>query len=370
MKIGLITYHSAYNFGSGLQALATQNTLEKLGFQVDVINYRMRNQKDYYQKLYRTNYGIKTFVKDSLMFPVSEGRKKRAEAFEKFIGTYFHLTAEMEDPEDVIASFDDYPTVVSGSDQIWNYHSNELRDQPRIFASPYLLRGYKGKKVSYASSIGNMTDSELNEIVDDIRSFDYVSLREKSSCGKLKEMYGIEAVNVPDPTFLLGKGEWIRLLGLKPHDEQDYILYYSLGGIKDQIARMKQLGKMAKKMDCKVKIVTPFSYIPVRGDVFEHYAEYGPIEFLEALMSAKMVITDSYHGTILSINFGKDFYSICKSGGSHFRKVDALEALGIPERCISSLSEIPHSAIDYSAVSKNVEAFRALGIEYLKKALQ
>ena len=95
------------------------------------------------------------------MMPVRGKRLQRAKAYEQFIESRLSLTKEFEVPEAAMQVFAEYPCIVSGSDQIWNFHSNELEGQAIDYMKPYLLSDFNGKKVSYASSISNMSDVEL-----------------------------------------------------------------------------------------------------------------------------------------------------------------------------------------------------------------
>jgi len=371
-KVGIITYHSAYNFGSVLQALATQEAINSLGFKADIVNYRMKRQKQYYQKLYRTAFGAKTFIKDFIMMPVMGKRIQRAKAFEQFIESRLNLTKEFELPEAAMEVFADYPCIISGSDQIWNFHSNELEGQSFDYIRPYLLDGYSGKKVSYASSVSNMTDAELDSIIGYIKDFDFVSFREFSSNNKINKKYGLESINVPDPTFLLKKGDWVNLLNLEVRSEEKYILYYSLRSYKPQKERSEQLKLISDKTRLKVKVVTPFVYFPYSDSRLESHPEFGPIEFISAIMNAEMIITDSYHGTILSANFGKTFYSICENVGSEFRKTDILKMIGLEGQIVGSVDEVLRKIeqlIDYGTVNEKIDNLRTVGYTYLKKAI-
>lgn len=371
-KIGIITYHSAYNFGSVLQALATQEAIKSLGYEAEIINYRMKRQKQYYQKLYRTAFGPKTFIKDFIMMPVKEKRIQRAKEFEQFIESKLNLTNEFELPGAAKQVFSDYACIVSGSDQIWNFHSNELEGQSINYMKPYLLSDYNGKKVSYASSVSNMSNEELDTIISYISQFDHVSFREASSNKKMNEKYNLGSTNVPDPTFLLTKEDWIDMLRLKSNVEEKYILYYSLRSYKPQKERIELLKQVSLRTGYKIKVVTPFVYLKYSDDCFEIHPEFGPLEFLNSILNAEMIMTDSYHGTILSVNFEKSFFSLCENIGSEFRKTDILRELGLDDRIINSVEEAftkLDSMIDYSQVKSKVEAMRTTGYGYLRNAL-
>lgn len=369
-KIGILTYHSAYNYGSALQAFATQEAVGRFSEHPEIINYRMRSQKEIYT-LYRTAFGPKNLMKDLLQLPIHQQRKQRAARFESFFSTYLTLSEECETPDQVYALWDRYDTIVSGSDQIWNKHSLELESCGWEYMYPYLLKDYPGRKVSYASSISNMTDEELQQIKGYVDRFDAVSVREISSTARMRALLDVPVVNVLDPTFLLTKDEWVEKLGLKTETDEHYILYYSLGGINYIKRDRPTLHALAEKYHCKVKVIMPFANVQ-KDSVITPCPDYGPIEFLTAICNAELVVTDSFHGTILSVNFGKELYSLCKKGGSTFRKTDILGALGIVERAVfdpENLLGKQFSPIDYTAVADKLNAMREDSLRYLKTAL-
>lgn len=370
-KIGIITYHAAYNFGSVLQAYATQQAVKKLGLPAEIINYRLKEQKRYYQQ-YRFSYGIKTVIKDLMQLPVHHKRLERKAAFEKFINSYLHLSKEMEEPEQVTEYYENYDIIISGSDQIWNKHSCELMHNDWKYMEPYLLKGFMGKAISYASSIANMSNDEMHRILPVIKEFEKISIRETSSARRMANLLGREIPSVLDPTFLLKKDEWIKEVNLKKTNESPYILYYSLGGIRTLRESKSALENLASKYQCKVRVVTPFAYMPNLSNLFELHPEYGPLEFLNAIYNARMIITDSYHGTIISVNFGKDVYSLCEKGGSEFRKTDILENLGLNDRIIydiNMISKHEFNDINYDIVEEKLKELRENSLKYLKESL-
>ncbi len=372
-RVGLITYHSAYNFGSVLQAYATQEKLKDLGVKANVINYRMKEQKYFYETFYRTGYGLRNFLIDLTMLPVSKERAARQKAFESFLTRYMNLTEEVSEPEEVAELWTAYETVVSGSDQIWSKHSLELEHNDRAHMDPYLLKGYEGRKISYASSVGRMTTEDLKKIVPELKRFHALSFREKVTCNQMAEMLERPVEHVADPTLLLTKEQWISKLGLKKTNEEKYILAYSLGGPRTAMKLIRVLRKMSKKQDCKVKLIMPFCLVPGAGRRIEWHPEYGPVEFLNALYNAETVVTDSYHGTVFSVNFGKEFYSLCKPAGANFRKTDILEQLGLSSRVVyepDKILERDFKPIDYAAVNEKLSPLRRHSEDYLKTALK
>lgn len=373
MKTGILTYHSAYNYGSVLQAYATQNALASLDCPANLINYRMDEQKRFYQSLYRTSFGVKTWIKDLLQVPCHLGRQLRAKRFEDFFEKYLLSTEELSDPKEVASHWQQYDIIISGSDQIWNKHSCELQHNDWRYMDPYLLKGFGGRKISYASSVGNMTDMELQRILPELKQFNALSFRESVSAERMANLLERPVETVLDPTFLLSKDDWITRLQLQKEYKEKYILAYFLCSPRQFIQLLPVLSGFAKKFDSKVKLVAPFAYLPYLNKRVEYHSEFGPLEFLNALYNAEAILTDSYHGTILSVNFGKEFYSICKPGGTEFRKTDILGRLGLQNRIIHDAVTIPELAlapIDYNDVYDKLANLRRHSMNYLKAALK
>ena len=150
MKVGLITYHSAYNFGSVMQAYATQEVIRSIAGNCEIINYRTDEQRRVYA-IFKWEKGfkvIKSLLKNILIMPTYFRRVKREKKYEDIIEKLFKLSKEVSEPQDVFSMWDQYDLIVSGSDQIWNKHSNELENLSWDYMKPYLLSGYKGKKIS------------------------------------------------------------------------------------------------------------------------------------------------------------------------------------------------------------------------------
>lgn len=371
-KIGLITYHAPYNFGSTLQAYATQEKLKDFGYETEIVNYRMIPQKKAYS-LIRTNAGKKALLFDLAQFPVYPQKRKRAERFEQFFSSHLNLTDEFEEPEEFLKQASRYDVMVSGSDQIWNKESNELSSSDWKYMMPFLLDGVEGKKVSYASSIGNSTEDDLQHIAPYISSFDHIAMREGSSAEKIGKLIGREVETVLDPTLLLTGEEWRQKIGVKKANiEKPYVLFYSLTGFKP-LRRGEGLLKKIADQGYQIRFITPYFNYPWNDKHFVNAVSYGPIEFLKAIYNAEAIVTDSFHGTIFSINLGKKFYSINGQNVSDFRKTDILEKLGLMNRSITwdtQFEELDQSEIDYRKVNEKLAELRKHSIDYLKKAIE
>ena len=371
-NVGLITYHSAYNYGSALQAYATQEAIQLLGHDVEIINYRMAEQNYFYKKLYHFRYGKTAAVRDLLQIPMHSKRILRARNFEAFMRDYLILTNEMSEPEQISSMWDRYDVIVSGSDQIWNKDSVEFRHNDLKYMDPYLLKGFKGKKVSYASSVGTLDREKLRLILSAISGFDAISFREKKSTDFIANELHRNVENVLDPTFLLDKQQWITRMKLK-EIEKDYILYYSLTSYKDEAKESKHLVELAEKYRCRVIVITPLHFAPVYDRRIEYRPDYGPREFLELLYNAKLVITYSFHGTALSANLNVPFYSLAKKTSTDYRKADLLGRLGLRDRIAYGLEEVlsrSDQSVDFKKAGEVMEKCRSDSLRYLSENLE
>lgn len=370
-KIGVITYHSAYNFGSVLQAYATQESIEKIGYSVEIVNYRMKSQIKYYSMIHLNN-GLKAFLKDLLHLPQIGKYITRKNRFEQFIEE-LNLTKEFNEPEEVDEADEMFDIFVSGSDQIWNKHSNELEESEWKYMYPYLLCFTNKKKVSYASSIVNMKDEELTYIVDKVKKFDKISFREKASCDRFKSLFGIESNEVLDPTLLLNSEEWSSKIGTIPEKmiNKKYILYYALEGVKKTRKIMPKLQKMAKRKGCVLVVITPLSCFTYSKGVI-NAIDAGPKEFLGWIKGAELVITNSYHGTLFSVNLGTNFYTLQEKESTDNRIKGILLKLELEKRIISDVDSILYEKeeINFQDVWKKLDIYRKESIEFLKKALK
>lgn len=369
-RIGLITYHSAYNFGSFLQAYATQKILGDLCGNCKVINYRTKEQKRIYAIfVWNKNQNLfKNIAKNILILPDLQKRVRRQNKYETDIRKYFDLTNEYEEPEEI--NWNDFDCVISGSDQIWNKHSNELHNIDWAYMMPYLLRGFKGKKISYASSFPNMSSDEIELIKPELVCFNAISVRERSNVNVLQNMLNADVTYVLDPTFLLSREQWCEDLSLT-YNPQNYILYYALNKRKSIKANIDKVLAYSNIIGSSVKVISPLG-LPVKNKKIETIMDADPIDFLNLILNARVIITDSYHGTIFSINFQKEFYSINGNNVSDSRKVDILTQLGLFDRSVTTIDDIlkrERSSINYLEVNDKLKDLKDSSISYLRNNL-
>lgn len=347
MKIGILTFHYAYNYGAILQAVALYDYLKSLGHEVYVINHQNGNIVKTYRltSLFTNINGFKEWL---LLFPKICLRTIRFRNFREFIKNNF-LIIECNE----IKTLD---CIIIGSDQVWNTSLTNGYDSYYWGCIPF-----DGYIASYASSMNsiNLTDSEKNEIKEKLINFKSISVRESSMLNLLSPLTDTEIKLVLDPTMLNDYPYWLKRCKIS-NSKSKYILSYPLRDSKTVVS-LSQI--IAKKKSCSLKII--------RGDsTWNPFSKTintaGPSEALSLINDAEMVVTSSFHGTVLSILLQKDFYTIKCNDGNNVRTESVLDLLGLKDRMIENESDMDLSShIDYKKVNIILMREREKSQDYL-----
>lgn len=361
MKIGIITWHYFGNFGSALQAYALQNTIQKLGHEVKIINYR--NPK------YSGN-GFKQFLQycvGRLMFFFHVNSMKYLFPFVRFCREKLNQTKCVRDKKKIKGLLKDIDILVFGSDQIW---------APNVFDSVYM--GDFGnqadgiKKISYAASIGlnYIPANKKEEYKRLLLDFDDISVREEVAKCLLEDNFSISSEVVLDPTLLLNSSEYRKMERKAFLRERKYIFCYFLNP-KHRYQRKIENLIQEKKYD----------FIGISACVqdcewMEKLVGIGPCEFLWLIDHAEIVLTDSYHGTIFSLLFHKCFWTFERFAlndpiDQNSRIYQLADMFSITDRIIRQ-NEMPNaeSLYDFDMFERRLEEQRIRSINFLKGALQ
>ena len=331
MKICIITCHDVYNVGASLQAYALTRYLIGQGHEVRIIDYKPEYLSRHYRldvvnnPKYDRPVLKQLYLAAKLCSRIKRLHSRKKQEFDEFKRDYLILTpkrygsfAELcKDPPEA-------EIYIAGSDQIWNPLFNNGKD-PAFFLQ--FVRS--GKRISYAASFAV---SELDKAIADadreyLKQFDAISVREASGISLVEKM-GLKAVWVCDPVFLLGKDYWKKLLS---HDHLDpYIFVYDFDGsvhIKNAVLYLKK--------EKNLRIRSFFS-----SDYADESEETGPIGFLNNLVNADIVISNSFHATAFSLIFHKEFYVFGRKEAINERLKDILFAVGMLDRYITDMNEI------------------------------
>lgn len=330
MKIGVMTVHQSISAGGSLQAYALCNELSRLGHEVEVINYcpyYFMDFTDYSnRKLRSTPRGFAKWILNGKTL------KAHRRLFDEFQEECLpKRTRRFDDHDTLQAACLEYDAYVCGSDQIWNpphvhYDNSWFFD----FASD------RGRKISYAASIGKdrLDSKDLEWLKAGASQLDFVSVREDTAV-KVMSSIGVEATQCIDPTFLMSPESW-RQLERKPAQEipKDYVFYYTVAS--GNPLELALLDRVKSRTGCPCVMSSTAFRKPNCADV--QVKQCGPREFLYLVNHAKYVYTNSFHGLVFSILFGKRVISF-KNMTTNSRLSSLLRLLGLEGFQLSELSE-------------------------------
>lgn len=362
MNIAVITFHCSYNYGSMLQAYAMQTYLEKLGHNVRIIDYVLSYDFRQYKLLRADRYLKKPayLLSDLFFLPKTMRRKKR---FTEFKDRFLKLTDKTYyDNDDMSELNDEFDAFICGSDQIWNIRCTNGVVKPYFlsFAADDKL------KVSYAPSVAHSgietTPEEDGLLRQYIERLDWVSVREESTVPFIRQYTERKVANVLDPTLLLEKADYLRIMDTAAKTDEKYIFFYTLQKNSEMI---KYCSELSERTGFRVLYISKVN-IKEFGKAKNIYG-CSPLEFLEYIYHAEYIVTNSFHATVFSVNFEKKFCTFTTKG-SGSRMKDLLKKLGLSDRIHSEGFDIDKET-DYSAVDEKRSELLLESKEYLKNSL-
>lgn len=384
MKIGVMTYCNCDNYGAELQAYALHHVLRDMGHDSEVIDFDRvpitAKQKELLYKraiFQRLRYGVmgafdvvglivqmllrKMIKRNSC---VTESLTRGRDAFEAFWSDVPH-TRKVQENELSLLQYDAY---IAGSDQIWNWlKTGDL--------SAYFLSFVKhGKKIAYAASYSdNEMPSEYIEVYrKGLNNLDNISVREVDGKALLQPLTEKNIEVVLDPTLLRTSDWWASVWSDRIKISEPYIFSYSLNTSSRYIEILRRYAKM---QGLRIVNVTSSMSNLDYPEVFNVF-DAGPREFLHLLAHAKVVFTNSFHGTIFSINFKKQFLSILNPASTtNSRILSITNLLGLSSRVVTDLNSVQalkvvDKKIDFELVHQRLEALKAKSLNYLREALK
>ncbi len=383
-KIGLLSYHFWYNYGTCLQAYALQYILKKMGYQSEYIDFGWK-----YPIVTETlieNFWTYTNTNTNLFRTLKTNLYKYAGAiinhnlystlfrdfiyktnnklFDKFHNQFIIESPHVKDLNNIEKNYDFF---IVGSDQVWNPSCCEKK-----YFAHFLLDFVKEKKkkISYAPSIGiKNIDAKAKELFKlYLPQFQSLSCREEFGCSLLRKTTELEITRVIDPTLLMTREEWLSIAENK--EVQPYVLCYILG---DKTKIVEKSLQIAKKHSLDLKIISMSQVI------IEKYQKYimsnvGPREFLFLLNKSSCILTDSFHGTAFAINFNIPFYSFFKRTGNssvsdNSRIIDLLDLFHLSCRLKESVDFSEDFSCDFKEANKILHHEREKSFNFLKHSI-
>lgn len=377
LRIGIITILKVNNYGAELQAYATQKVLQLMGYDAEIIDYLFyKNPRHKRTKM--SSPTAKMSLKKKLqefLFPIianwksrnyRDAQSERNAKFEQFHADNTKLSECYDTIDKLMAADLKYDVLVSGSDQVWN---------PGIYSSldPYLLRfgTDKMKRISYASSFGvaSLPEDVKDYYKESLQKFSAISVREDKAVDLVKSVSGCDAELVLDPTLLLNREQWMEVAKTVYNLPKDpYVLIYELSNIP----YIKQFAKYVSAQTGMpiVRICKNASPEDQESEIV-NVIDAGPAEFLYLFDKAGCVVTNSFHGTAFSINFGKQFYTIIPNGKlNNSRQKSILKLMGCEGRMLIENSVMPEiEKYDVATVQLALEQQREKSKNFLKNAI-
>lgn len=367
-KIGILTFHNAHNYGAVLQAYALKTKLNRMGYEASVLNYQNKYIARNYKKVWHIDFWKRDVLPSRWGKVLREVRdvfyglpewQKQWKVFEDFIADKLLDGADKKLTLEEVAN-SDCDVYVLGSDQIWARELTHGLD-PAYFGQ----FAPDKKKISYAASVpnGSIPENEKPYFKQYLADLAHISVREEKLAESLRELTGKNVDTVVDPTLLLEKADYQELLFEEPLKKGDYVFAYFV--VENEMVK-KCAKRAAGLLGCDL-IELHYKKTPEiqgRNMIFDA----GPREFLTYIRDAKLVVTNSFHGTVFSILFRKKFYSVYKENG---RIDNLLGFLDIKDRHIQSETEIkPKMRIDYGQAEVRLQEYRKQSVEFLQKAME
>jgi hypothetical protein len=357
MRVAIVTLHRVYNYGSVLQAYATQEVFEKRGHDTKIIDYITPQRTKW-----RLFWGKGAEGQSNVIYRIAKIGSfiLKEKTFGRFVRTRLNLTKRYVTADDLQRDPPEADLYVTGSDQTWNSQYNEGID--RGFFLDFLPD--TARRIAFVSSFGKteLDKGEIEETKRLLRRYEKISVREDSAVKIITDM-GLEApTHLMDPTLMLDKEEWLKIASPRLVKEPYLILMllYNEDNHATEYAR-----KIADEKGLKlVKISWEMKKPPLVDQLFTHRS---PADFLSLFYYADFVVTNSFHGLAFSLNLEKQFVMVPRNEFNS-RIESLLRLVGQSDRLVASEKEARLEAkneIDYKIIKELFSAERQRTYEFL-----
>lgn len=359
MKIGILTQPLRNNYGGLLQAYALKKVLEDSGNEVWILR---REAPQWYEDTHRfvitqIKRSIKIFLRKPTGLTLKESKLISTET-EKFVNKYFlnkspRLLSTIKLKEYV--EDNRFDAIVVGSDQVWRpIYNADIRNNFLDFCEGDTTI----TRVAYAASFGVDTWEFSEEQTKTCRRlaplFDAISVREDSGVELCRKYLGVSATHVLDPTLLLEKEDYVKLIQEWGEQQSQGDLFCYILDADDK--KMSFIDKAKRKMGR-----APFSVYPRLERTPENIRKHPEscvyprvTQWLRAFNDAEMVITDSFHGCVFSIIFNIPFWCIGNPERGNARFDSLLKLFHLEDRLVgTNAQDIDFNApVDWSSVNE------------------
>lgn len=400
MKIGILTQPLEANYGGLLQAYALQTVLERMGYDVVFLNRLLNHKPDNsaFNLVPTVIRFIKNVVKFILHRPLTivyhEIEPEQWIIVERFtvlfVNRYLHKSPNFNSTEEIsdFCKENGIKIFIVGSDQCWRpLYSPCLPNYFLDFAKKWDVR-----RIAYAASFGvdnwEYSDEMTKTCAHLAQKFDAISVREESAIGLCKEHLGVDAIHVLDPTMLLDKEDYNKLVDnfnfcdfdITPEHSSLTINRIEGRALFNYILDQGNDKKLFIEKVANYTGLTPVYCMPKKPHVKELIENcpddctFPPVElWLQSFRDSEMVIADSFHGVVFSIIYNKPFWVLANPGRGIARITSLLKMFDLEERLVTpeKFAKIDcYSAIDWDRVNAKRKSLKEFSLDFLKNNLK
>lgn len=382
--IGLVTCYFHHNYGSMLQAYATEMIMQQMGLPFQTIackapiNYMQENKILYIIKKlliadWKMRLGkmkIERAKKENPMF--AKNWEIRNKAFDQFAETFFHVSPYCKNREELSKMAENYSAFLVGSDQLWRTDSVEHGYYTLEWVPDHI------RKIAYSTSIGvkEVPWFQVEKNKRFMNRFDHIALREQSACDLVYKLTGRKVPVVLDPTLLFTGDQWLEIQQQEPLTNGKYIFCYLLG---DNPLQREFIKRVKEKTGYKIVALQQLDdYIPSDEGFADEAPYVGPREFLNYIRNAEYVFTDSFHCSVFSILYKKNFFTFSRFAegakqSTNTRIDNLLHITGLEERRMTNdktIEEVVNFKRNFDGVDEKLNALRKSSMDYLYNAFK
>lgn len=368
VSVGILSMQRIYNYGSFLQAFALKKMLEELGSEVQFVDYHPGVPLEENNEPTGIRHSLQK-VMESMRLATSMKNKYRYIKYKQNYAKKYFPYLNIDESRNYSPDVD---LLVIGSDEVFNC----VQANPNVGFSPELFgQGNHAKHlISYAASFGNTTIDRLRQYQVDqkvgtwLQEFDSLSVRDSNSQAIVSDLTGRKPVKHIDPVIAFDYVTKVNGVS-QPSDISDkYLLLYGYTG-RFTLQECLQIKKLARKRGLKIVCIGGLQHC---CDLF---IDCKPLDVISYFQGAEIVITDTFHGTILSVITHSQFATIVRNQGygNSEKLTDLLKTLGLSNQIAKSVADMSkelNRKIDYDSVQTTIDELRRNSYLYLKDELE
>lgn len=345
IKVGILTFHWATNYGAVLQAFALQTVIQQMGCKVNIINYKPR----------RYNINMWTFIRSRKFLSLRSFfyTLKKEYRMKEFRAKYLITTPRYFTQTELREKCKDFDVLISGSDQVLNVSFLQYGEGGESTAYYLDFGGKEVNRVYYGASFGatNYPKNLLKKVIPIVAHINAISVREMTGQKIFRDMGREDTVVVPDPTLLIPIDSYLEKFNIAKTKQfsNTYFVYMLRGKLKN------------------IKQKLPQNICISKNETIE--------KWLSMIYTSKAVVTNSFHGVIFCVLSHTPFLVVLstkKNEGMNDRFFTMLTKLGLEDRITTEFEfniNLMDRTIDWLKVDENIIKYKNTGITFLKNII-